>query len=50
MVDVAKIKELTNKIKLYREKYNIEKDGKKKQIILKKIMIYQLQIQIERLK
>ncbi len=50
MVDVAKIKELTNKIKLNREKYNIEKDGKKKQIILKKIMIYQLQIQIERLK
>jgi hypothetical protein len=49
-MDISKIKDLQNKIKLNKDKYGIEKDYKKKKVLKLKIMIDELKIRLERLK
>lgn len=49
-MDVNRINDLRNKIKLNKDRYSIEKDFKKKRVLKLKIMIDELKIRLERAK
>lgn len=50
MIDIRKVNKLRNKIQVNYEKIKAEKDYKKREILLLKNKILQLEIQIERMK
>jgi hypothetical protein len=50
MIDIRKVNKLKNKVQLNNEKIKAEKDYKKREILLLKNKILQIEIQIERLK
>jgi len=50
MIDYNKIKELNDKIKVYKTKLSVEDDKKKRDKLIKDIRIIELKISIEKLK
>ena len=50
MIDVEKVNKIKSKIQINNEKIKAEKDYKRREILLLKNKIYQIELQIERLK